>query len=85
MLTLLISLWALYWSFRDGHPTLPEWLPEWPFLRHGFDTLMWVVLIGADADTYGASGFVYFLLFYCLFFFFFFVYFFLIFNFVFYL
>lgn len=56
VLTLQISLWALYWSFQSTHPEIPEWLPEWPFLQHGFDTLMWVVLVGADADTYGATA-----------------------------
>ncbi|KAL6050975.1 ADP-ribosylglycohydrolase family protein [Balamuthia mandrillaris] len=54
VLGLKIALWALYWSFREDHPPLAEWLPEWPFEKHGFETLMWVVLIGADADTNGA-------------------------------
>jgi len=55
ILTLKISLWALYWSFKDFHPPIPKWLPEWIFEKHGFDTVMWVVSIGADADTYGAT------------------------------
>jgi len=63
VLTLKISLWALYWSFQPNdvkipYPIIPYWLPSWPFnpeLARGFLTLLWVVLIGADADTYGAS------------------------------
>jgi len=56
VLTLLIPLWALYWSVQKDHPAIPEWLPEWIFQRHGFDCIMWVVAIGADADTYGATA-----------------------------
>jgi len=57
VLTLKICLWALHWSFQEDHPPVPDWLPTWPFERHGFDGgIMWIVLIGADADTYGASG-----------------------------
>jgi len=56
VLCLRLGLWALHWSFRKDHPKIPEWLPEWIFERHGFDTLMWVVVIGADADTNGASA-----------------------------
>eukprot|EP01089_Gocevia_fonbrunei_P008644 TRINITY_DN2035_c0_g1_i3.p1 TRINITY_DN2035_c0_g1~~TRINITY_DN2035_c0_g1_i3.p1 ORF type:complete len:417 (-),score=78.11 TRINITY_DN2035_c0_g1_i3:33-1178(-) len=57
VLTLQISLWGALWSFKNS-PTLskPAWLPAWPFERHQFDTLMWIVLIGADADTYGAAA-----------------------------
>eukprot|EP01090_Pellita_catalonica_P001435 TRINITY_DN1116_c0_g1_i2.p1 TRINITY_DN1116_c0_g1~~TRINITY_DN1116_c0_g1_i2.p1 ORF type:complete len:229 (-),score=39.45 TRINITY_DN1116_c0_g1_i2:67-753(-) len=57
VLTLQISLWGLHWSFKDSAtPSKPEWLPDWPFEKHKFDAIMWIVLIGADADTYGASA-----------------------------
>jgi len=59
VLTLLIALWSLHWSFRSDRPPesqLPKWLPEWIFQKHEFDTIMWVVCIGADADTYGATA-----------------------------
>jgi len=57
ILTLLISLWALHWSFQATHPDkLPEWLPGWIFEKHGFETITWVVTIGADADTYAATA-----------------------------
>jgi len=56
VLTLKIALWALHWSFQQKAPKIPEWLPDWPFQRHAFDTIMWVVLIGADADTYAATA-----------------------------
>jgi len=57
VLTLSIALWSLYWSFQEKPlNSIPVWLPEWPFNRHGFDTIMWVVLIGADADTYAATA-----------------------------
>jgi len=52
-----ICLWALHWSFRSDHPpTIPSWLPPSIFQHHGFDTVMWVVCVGADADTYGATA-----------------------------
>jgi len=60
ILSLKVALWALHWSFQEGkepsHPKIPEWLPDWIFKRHGFDCIMWVVSIGADADTYGATA-----------------------------
>jgi len=35
----------------------PKWLPDWPFEEiKGFEVLMWIVLVGADADTYGATA-----------------------------
>jgi len=55
-LSLKIALWALHWSFEVKYPVIPPWLPLWPFKYHGFRTLLWIVLIGADADTYGAIG-----------------------------
>eukprot|EP00026_Physarum_polycephalum_P009659 Phypoly_transcript_09790.p1 GENE.Phypoly_transcript_09790~~Phypoly_transcript_09790.p1 ORF type:complete len:381 (+),score=60.03 Phypoly_transcript_09790:154-1296(+) len=56
ILALKIALWALYWSFQVHAPPTPSYLPEWPFRRRGFDVIMWIVLIGADADTYGACA-----------------------------
>jgi ADP-ribosylglycohydrolase len=56
VLTLFIALWAVHWSFQSTHPALPDWLPEWPFQKHGYETIMWVALIGADADTYAATA-----------------------------
>jgi len=56
ILALKIALWALYWSFQVHSPPIPSYLPEWPFRRHGFEVIMWIVLIGADADTYGACA-----------------------------
>lgn len=58
VLTLKIALWALAWSFRPGgeRPAIPRWLPEEPFAGRGFDTIAWVAMIGADADTYGATA-----------------------------
>jgi ADP-ribosylglycohydrolase len=60
VLTLKISLWALYWSFDRSPEKLqaPKHLPIWPFDNQpkGFDSIMFVVLIGADADTYGATA-----------------------------
>ena len=55
-LTLKISLWALHWSFSENIPKVPEWLPEWPFKEKKFESIMSVVLIGADSDTYGATA-----------------------------
>jgi len=56
ILTLKIALWSLHWSFEKSHPKIPEYLPEWIFEKHGFDTIMWVACIGADSDTYGATS-----------------------------
>jgi len=56
VLTLKIALWSAYWSFREDHPHIPSWLPKWVFKRHGFDTIMWVALIGGDADTYCSTA-----------------------------
>eukprot|EP01119_Soliformovum_irregulare_P025612 TRINITY_DN9536_c0_g1_i1.p1 TRINITY_DN9536_c0_g1~~TRINITY_DN9536_c0_g1_i1.p1 ORF type:complete len:361 (-),score=89.17 TRINITY_DN9536_c0_g1_i1:56-1138(-) len=56
ILNLRLALWALYWSFQDGHPAIPKWLPEWIFETHGFDVIMWIVVIGADADTNAATA-----------------------------
>jgi ADP-ribosylglycohydrolase len=57
VLTLQIALWSLYWSYSStSPPDIPSYLPQWVFKRHQFDTIMWVVLIGADADTYGATA-----------------------------
>jgi len=57
VLTLKIGLWSLYWSYSNtAPPDIPAYLPKWVFNRHQFDTIMWVVLIGADADTYGATA-----------------------------
>jgi len=57
VLALRLSLWGVYWSFSDSHPKdLPEWLPEWIFKKHQFETIMWIVSIGADADTNGATA-----------------------------
>ncbi|KAH3767752.1 ADP-ribosylglycohydrolase [Pelomyxa schiedti] len=55
-LSLKIALWALHWSFSHSLPScgIPHWLPLWPFQLHHFEVIKWVVLIGADADTYGA-------------------------------
>jgi len=56
-LTLKISLWSLHWSFQEkDYPQIPSWLPSWPFKSKKFETIMLVVLIGADADTYGATA-----------------------------
>jgi len=56
VLTLLIALWAVYWSFQPSHPKLPDWLPKWIFTKHKFETLMWVVSIGGNTDSYGATA-----------------------------
>ena len=56
-LSLKIALWALHWSFQNTIPTcgVPPWLPCWLFRRcHGYRTITWTAVIGADADTYGA-------------------------------
>jgi len=63
-LSLKICLWALHYSFTQTPPScgVPAWLPLWPFEKrssttsHGFRTILWIVLIGSDADTYGAIG-----------------------------
>jgi ADP-ribosylglycohydrolase len=54
VLSLKIALWALRSSFKEYEGKIPDWLPEWPFKRFEFESILWVVLIGADADTYGA-------------------------------
>lgn len=60
LLTLRISLWALHWALERRAPScgIPHWLPAWPFVSPEFGgvdaALRWVVLIGADADTYAA-------------------------------
>jgi ADP-ribosylglycohydrolase len=54
VLSLKIALWALSSSFKEYEGKIPDWLPEWPFKRFAFESILWVVLIGADADTYGA-------------------------------
>jgi ADP-ribosylglycohydrolase len=57
VLSLKIALWALHWSVkREKVLVAPDHLPTWPFDNQpsGFDSIMFVVLIGADADTYGA-------------------------------
>ena len=61
VLTLKISLWGLRYALgqSEGIPVLPEYLK--PFAkelfenRRGFDCIIYIVLIGADADTYGAT------------------------------
>jgi len=54
VLSLRLGLWATHWSLQSGSPKKPEWLPDWIFERKGFESLMTVVAIGADADTNGA-------------------------------
>eukprot|EP01080_Neovahlkampfia_damariscottae_P002212 gene2212-2386_t len=55
VLSLKIALWSLYHSFDELKLKIPDWFEsEWPFKKFNFESIMWVVLIGADADTYGA-------------------------------
>jgi len=56
ILSLKIALWALHWSFQSSLPTcgVPPWLPIWIFKLKKFRSLVSVVAIGNDADTYGA-------------------------------
>jgi len=57
LISLKNALWALHWSFKETFPPCaPPWIPKWIFNYHGFRTLLWIVIIGADADTYGAIG-----------------------------
>jgi len=62
VLSLKIALWSLYWSYQAKDkkknkitfkPT--KGFPQWIFDNcQEYETVYWVVLIGADADTYGA-------------------------------
>ncbi|KAG2383439.1 hypothetical protein C9374_004110 [Naegleria lovaniensis] len=64
ILSLKIALWALYHSRstrQDDYTNFtpipaPSHLPKWPFEKQpkGFESIVFVVMIGADADTYGA-------------------------------
>ena len=65
VLSLKISLWALYHSFDEFKLNIPDWFKNdnsWPFKRFKFESIMWVVLIGADADTYGAIAVIFFII-----------------------
>ncbi len=62
VLTFRIALWALHWSFKDTVCPLPDWYKGFETYfrnekkasgRNGFHCIVWVVLIGADSDTYG--------------------------------
>jgi ADP-ribosylglycohydrolase len=57
--TLQIGVWAMQWAMSDKpYPVeyLPEGFPPEPFQRTGKDVIGWVVMIGRDADTYGATA-----------------------------
>jgi len=55
LLSLKIAMWALYWSYQKTPPPFSVGdLPKEIFQQHGFNTIKWVVSIGADSDTYGA-------------------------------
>jgi len=55
LLSLKIAMWALYWSYQKTPPPFSVGdLPKEIFEQHGFNTIKWVVTIGADSDTYGA-------------------------------
>ena len=56
LLTLQIAVWAATWAKRNvALPDPPGYAAE-VFARTGPWTLSWVVLIGHDADTYGATA-----------------------------
>lgn len=58
VLSLKISLWALYWSFKPKSKVpkcYPFWLPLKMFnTLNKFNVITWIAAIGADSDTYGA-------------------------------
>lgn len=56
LLTLQIALWATQWSMRDAALPAPDGFPGEVFERTGPHVLGWVVMIGEDADTYGAAA-----------------------------
>jgi len=56
VLSLKIALWSLFHSKPGEALVAPNHLPSWTFEEQpkGFETITFVVMIGADADTYGA-------------------------------
>ena len=56
LLTLQIAIWAAHWSMRDRAFAHPDGYPAEVFRRRGPYVLGWVVMIGEDADTYGAAA-----------------------------
>jgi ADP-ribosylglycohydrolase len=56
LLTLQIAVWDLYWSLRKEAPEVPRGFPTEVFNVEGPSRLAWVVMVGHDADTYGAAA-----------------------------
>ena len=57
VLTLQIAVWAAAWSLRDAaFPAVPIGFPDEVLGRTGPWTLAWVVMVGHDSDTYGATA-----------------------------
>lgn len=54
--TLQVAVWAAHWAGRYAPLPAPPGLPGEVFARTGSWVLAWIAMLGADADTYGATA-----------------------------